>query len=141
MDWSKFERGVFLVNLLAVVHDPQTGKILIGKREKDPYIPSLSWGFPGGRPNYSKDLEASLKYEIKIKTGLQVNVEKLLFARLHKENDQFLSLYYHCTPSGGKLQAGELFTEVKWVDPEEAKGYFTTHMHPKIEKFILSLNA
>jgi hypothetical protein len=36
--WSKFRRGVFLVNCLAIVYNPKTGKILIGKRERDPYV-------------------------------------------------------------------------------------------------------
>lgn len=141
MDWSKFERGVFLVNLLAVVYDPQTKKILIGKREKDPHIPILSWGFPGGRPNYAKELDASLKYEIKIKTGLSVKVDRIIFARIHKENDQFMSIYYHCTPDGGTLQAGELFTEVKWVAPSEAKSFFSTHLHPRMEKYLSELEG
>ena len=53
------KKGVFIVNLLAIVYNPKTRKFLIGRREKDPYIEKLSWCFPGGRPGYKKDLEAT----------------------------------------------------------------------------------
>jgi ADP-ribose pyrophosphatase YjhB (NUDIX family) len=57
--WRSLKKGVFIVNLLAIVYNPKTRKFLIGRREKDPYIEKLSWCFPGGRPGYKKDLEAT----------------------------------------------------------------------------------
>lgn len=62
-DWSQFDRGVFLVNCLAIVY--KKGKILIGRMEKDKYIKELTWSFPGGRPTYDRPLEESLKDEVK----------------------------------------------------------------------------
>jgi len=64
MDRTQFDRWVFMVNVLGIVYDPQTRQILIGKRENDPYIPELSWTFPGWRPAYQEDLEFYLKYEV-----------------------------------------------------------------------------
>ena len=43
------EKTTFENILLAIIYDPKTNKILIGRRENDPHIKQLTWGFPGGR--------------------------------------------------------------------------------------------
>ncbi len=139
MDWSQFERGVFLVNVLGIVYNPKTKKILIGKRVDDPYLKNLSWCFPGGRPCYKEDLEKCLKHEIKIKTGLSVKVKNVVFAKTYPEKREFLSIYYLCEIAGGKEKAGEKFIEIKWIRPTEVKKYFTTSLHPKLFNFLKTL--
>jgi len=139
MDWKGFDRGVFLVNVLGIVYNPKTKKILIGRRANDPYIKKLSWTFPGGRPAYKEDLEFYLKHEIKIKTGLNVDVKKIIFAKTYPEKREFLSIYYFCQIIDGKERAGEKFAEIKWIKPTEAKKYFTTSLHPKILGFLSEL--
>lgn len=76
---------MFLVNVLGIVYSPKTRKILIGRRENDPYVKGISWTFPGGRPDYKEDLEFYLRHEIKVKTGLTVVVENIAFARTPPE--------------------------------------------------------
>lgn len=137
VDFSKFDRGVFLVNVLAVVFD--NGKVLIGKRENDQYIIELSWCFPGGRPAYDDDLEKYLVEEVKKKTGIDIDVKKVLFAKTYPEKREFLSIYYLAKKTGGVEQAGEKFVELKWVKPEELKDNFTTSLHPKLLEIISSL--
>lgn len=139
LNWSQFGKGVFLVNVLGIVYNPETRKILIGKRENDPYIKELSWTFPGGRPAYDNDLEYYLKQEIKIKTGIEVEVEKIIFTKTYPENRQFLSIYYLCTPIGGTEKAGEKFVEIKWIRPTEVKNYFTTSLHPVLFEYLKTL--
>ena len=139
MNWVKFDRGVFLVNVLGIIYDPKTRQILIGKRENDPYIKELSWTFPGGRPNYKKDLEIYLKHEIKIKTGLNVDVKKIVFAKTYPEKREFLSIYYLCGVIGGKEKAGDNFVEIKWVKPTDVKKYFTTSLHPRLLEYHKTL--
>jgi len=139
MDWTQFDRGVFLLNVLGVVYNPKTRKILIGKREKDPYIKKLSWTFPGGRPAYKKDLDFYLKREIKIKTGLDVNVKKIVFAKTYPEKREFLSIYYLCEVVGGKEKAGQKFVEIKWIKPTDVQKYFTTSLHPNLLKYLKTL--
>ncbi len=139
MNWSSFSRGVFLVNLLGIVWNPKTKKVLIGKREKDPHIPALTWCFPGGRPRYGKSLEKELAHQIQLKTGIRVRVGNVFFARTHPEKKEFLSIYFHCTPIGGKLKAGELFVDAKWVSPRDVKKHFTTNMHPIVWKDMQQL--
>lgn len=139
MDWNKFDRGIFLVNVLAIIYDPENKKILIGHREKDPYIPAITWAFPGGRPAYNNDLEDYLKQEVKGKTGLDVEIKKMIFAKTYPEKREFLSIYYHCEVVDGRLKAGEKFTEVKWIKPLDIKDYFTTSVHPIIVNYLNDL--
>jgi len=140
MDWKQFDRGVFLVNVLGIIYNPKTRQILIGKREDDPYIKELSWCFPGGRPGYNNDIEFYLKHEIKIKTGLEVDVKKVIFAKTYPEKREFLSIYYYCEVSGGKEKAGEKFVELKWVKPSDVQKYFTTSLHPRLLDFLKTLD-
>jgi len=139
MDWNSFDRGVFLVNVLGIVF--KDGKVLIGRREKDPYVKELRWSFPGGRPTYDRPLEESLKDEIKKKTNLDVEVKKLIFARIPEEKKEFLFLYFYCEAVGGKEKAGEKFVEIKWVKPTELKKYFTTSLHPELMGFLKKTEA
>ena len=124
MDWNSFDRGVFVVNVLGIVYDKKSKKILIGLRQDDPYIPSLSWSLPGGRPAYVEDLEHYLKLEIKKKTNLNAKIIKVIHARTHEANRKILNIYYYCEASG-KARASEKFTEIKWISPTEIQKYFS----------------
>jgi len=136
---KKFGKGVFLVNVLGIIFNPETKKILIGRRENDPYIKELTWCFPGGRPDYNEELEEALKKEIKKKTGLKIESLGAVFAKNYPEKREFLSIYYLCEVVGGKEKAGEGFVEIKWVNPEELEKHFTTSFHPKLKEYIMNL--
>jgi len=142
MKWEEFDKGVFLINVLGIVYDPKTRKILIGKRENDPHIKELSWVFPGGRPGYEKDLEHYVEEKVKEKTGLDVKVKKIVFARTYPEKREFLSIYYYCECEvmGGEERAGEDFAELKWVKPSEVVNYFTTSLHSKLLEYLKTLD-
>jgi ADP-ribose pyrophosphatase YjhB (NUDIX family) len=139
MDWKNFDRGVFLVNVLGIVYDPITKKILIGRRENDPYVEKLTWSFPGGRAGYEEDLEESVKEQVMKKTGLEVIVKGVIFAKTYPEDRKVLSIYYLCEPVGGKEQAGEKFAELKWVKPTEVTKYFTTSLHRRLFEYLKAL--
>lgn len=142
IDWNSFDKGVFLVNCLAIIH--KNGKILIGKREDDPFIKELTWCFPGGRPGYDKSLEESLKEEVKKKTNIDIKVKKLIFARNYPEKKEFLSLYYlcyFCEAIGGIEKPGDGFKEIKWVRPTEVTKYFTTSINPFVLEFLKKLEG
>lgn len=140
MELAKFDKGVFLVNVLAIIYDTKTKKILIGRREDDPYIKELSWCFPGGRPSYKEDLELDLKQIIKIKTGLEIDVKKVVFAKTYPERREFLSIYYFTEVVGGEAKPSENIKELKWMKPTEVKDYFTTSLHPEVMEFLKSLD-
>ena len=139
MEWEKFDRGVFLVNVVGIVFNQKNKKILIGRRENDPHIKELKWCFPGGRPDYNEELEDALKKEIKKKTNLKVESLGAVFAKTYPEKREFLTIYYLCEAIGGKEKAGEKFSEIKWVNPEEIEKYFTTSFHPKLKEYIINL--
>ena len=139
MEWKDFDKGVFLVNCLGIIYNPKTKKVLIGRRENDPYIKKLTWCFPGGRPSYKDDLEYYLKEKIKKKTNLNVKVKKIVFAKTYPEKREFLSIYYFCEFIKGKEEAKERFKEVKWVKPTEVNDYFTTSLHSQVLEFLKSL--
>ena len=85
------------------------------------------------------NLEDYLRSEIKKKTGLEVKINKIIFAKTYPEKREFLSIYYLCEPTGGIEKSGEKFTEIKWVKPTEVKNYFTTSLSPKVEDFLKTL--
>ena len=132
MEWGDFDKGIFLVNVLGIVKDPKDGHFLIGRREGDPYIENLTWCFPGGRPLYEGSLEESLRDAIKNKTGLDVEVGDILFARTLPNKKEFLMIYYLCNVVGGEETAGGDFVELKWVKPEEIEEYFTTSLDSRL---------
>ena len=139
MDFSEFDRGAFVVNILGIVLDPATKKILIGKRVNDPYIKKLSWCFPGGRPSYGADLEKEIVLEIKRKTGINVGTPSILFAKTYPEDQRFLSIYYLCEAKNTATTPAESFVELKWVNPSDAGSYFTTSLHPKLLGYLKKL--
>ncbi|MGV8152315.1 MAG: NUDIX hydrolase [Candidatus Nanoarchaeia archaeon] len=141
LDLNDFDRGVFLINVLAVIYNPKTKKILIGRRENDPYVPELTWGWPGGRPTYDRELEDSLLDEIKKKTGLtKLEIKKVIYSRITPELERKqILIYFYCETNETKIKAGEKFVEVKWIETDEWVNYFRTSTHPKVIEFLAGL--
>jgi ADP-ribose pyrophosphatase YjhB (NUDIX family) len=147
MDCNGLDRGVFLVNVQGIVYNSITRKILIGRRVNDPYMEKLTWSFPGGRAGYDRDLEESLKEQIRKKTGINVVVKDVVFAKTYPEDRKILSIYYLCEPveaastvlNDSKTKAGEGFAELKWVKPTEVTKYFTTSLHRRLFDYLKSL--
>ncbi|GEM_PF-261485 len=137
IDWRDFDYGVFLVTLQGIVYNPQTKRILIGKRCFDRYVSDVSWTFIGGRAHYS-DLEKSMKKIIFKKTGLKAKIEKIVYAKTYLEQRQIISIYFLTTYQTGEPKSKD-FTELKWIKPTDVVKYFTTSLHPKIMNFLKTL--
>ena len=129
----------FNIVLLGVIFDPKKKKILIGKREKDPYIKKLAWCFPGGRLDHGEDLEEALKKRIMKKTGLKVENLGVIFSKIYPEKKDLLSIYFLCEVTGGKEKPFDDLVELKWVKPDELEDYFTTSFHPHMKEYVLNL--
>ncbi len=133
------EHPKFEVILLAIIFDPKTKKILIGRRENDPIIPALTWCFPGGRASLSEDVDKTLKTIIKEKTGYRVKNLGSIFAKTYPEKSDLLAVYFLTEVFEGKEKVGGDLKELKWISPKELENYFTTSLHKKLQKFLLEL--
>jgi len=129
----------FKVILLAVIFDPKTKKILIGRRENDPYLPELSWCFPGGRMHLQENLDQTLKRKIKEKTGLTVKNLGAIFADNDPRRKDFLMVYFLCESFSGKIKEGGNMAEVKWADPEELEKLFKVKFNTRLREYLISL--
>ena len=129
----------FSVIVLGIIFDPKTKKILIGRRENDPHVPSLIWTPPGGSITPKESLENSLKIKIKEQTGLETENLGNIFAMIPDEKKEFILLLYLCEVTGGKEKVGGNLKEIKWVNPEELDNYFTIAYHPYLKEYIMNL--
>ena len=82
--------------LLGIIFDPKERKILIGRRENDPYIPNLTWGFPEGRLNTMEDMDKILKTRIQQKTGLIIKNLGAVFSKTYHERKNLVGIYILC---------------------------------------------
>jgi mutator protein MutT len=127
------------VIVLGIIFDPKERKILIGKRSSKNDIEGLTWAFPGGRPEIGEELKESIKREIKEETNLDVESLGIIFAKTYPEKRDLISLYYLCEKIGEEEKAGDDFSELKWVSPEELEEHFTTSFHPNLKEYIMNL--
>jgi ADP-ribose pyrophosphatase YjhB (NUDIX family) len=124
---------------LAIIFDPEKRKILIGKRENDPYVKELSWVFPGGRLVSKETEEHTLKKIVKKQTGLNIENLGTVFSRIFPEKKDFFLIYNLCELTGGKEKPGEDLKQLKWVSPDKLQDNFTTSFDPKLKEYINNL--
>lgn len=136
---KELDKGVFVVNLLAVIYDAKTKKFLIVRRENDPYLEKLTWCFPGDMPNYGERLGVGVKRIIKEKVGYDVEILGEIFSKVYPEKEELLSIYYLCEITGGEEKLSNMFKESKWVTPQELEEYFTTSFHPRLKEYLMGL--
>lgn len=129
----------FQVIILGIIFDPKTRRILIGRRENDPYLPQLSWVFPGGKLTDDGEINKTLKEKIKVQTGLIVKNLGAVFSKTYEEKRDLLAIYFLCEAINGKEKAGEDLKEIKWVKPAELEKHFTTSFHPRLKEYLISI--
>jgi len=133
------DKGEFNVIILGIIFDPKTKKILIGRRENDENIPKLTWCFPGGELPIGKEIDATLKKKIKLKTGYSIKNLGAFFSKTYPENPNLLAVYFLTQIFEGEEKPGDDLIELKWVSPKELENYFTTSFHKKLKEFISDL--
>ncbi|MFH1365017.1 MAG: NUDIX hydrolase [archaeon] len=129
----------FEVVVLGIIFDPKKKKMLIGKRENDPYVKDLKWCFPGGRIHIGEDVDQALKRNMKEKTGYSVKNLGAIFSKTYPERPELLGVYFLTEVFEGKEQPGDDILELKWVNPKELEKYFTTSFHRKLKEFLNDL--
>jgi len=133
------EKPKFEVVVLGIVFDPKKKKILVGRRENDPYIKELSWCFPGGRLILGEDVDQTLKRKMKLKTGYTIKNLGAIFSRTYPEKRDLVSIYFLTEVFEGEEQPGDDIVELKWISPKEIEKYFKIPMHRKLREFLNDL--
>jgi len=129
----------FQVIVIGIIFNPKERKILIGRRENDPYFPELTWCFPGGRLANDGEINKTLKERIKAQTGLEVKNLGAVFSKTYEERRDTVAIYFLCEALGGKARSGEKLKEIKWVKPIEVEKYFKTSFHPRLKEYFIHL--
>lgn len=80
-----------------------------------------------------------MKKEVKDKTGLNIAVKSVVFAKTYPGKRRFLSIYYYCEVVGGRQKAGEKLVGLRWIKPASVKKYFTTSLHYKLLEYLKTL--
>lgn len=114
---SRVIRPLFQVFSAAVIFDEQK-RIFLVRLTYNRFHP---WGLPGGALEYGETSENAVIREVWEETGLQVEVEKLLFNKTFSP-DKF-AMYYLCTVREGVFQPSDEVSE---------SGYFTLDSLPDI---------
>jgi 8-oxo-dGTP diphosphatase len=102
-------------------------KALIIQRSYGEVSGSGSWEFAGGKLEFGEDLETGLKREIMEEVGLQVKIERLLYASTFqsKENRQTVILNYLCHSFSDQVILSEEHEKYIWADKRIMKKYLT----------------
>ena len=129
----------FQVVVLGIIFNPKERKILIGKREDDPYFPQISWCFPGGGLEENGEMNKTLKEKIKEQTGLVVKNLGAIFAKTYEEKRDLVSIYFLCEPIEGEAKANGKIKELKWVKAKDIEKHFTTSFHPRLKEYLLNI--
>ena len=129
----------FQVIIIGIIFDPKERKILIGRRENDPYFPEITWCFPGGRLSNDGEINKTLKERIKAQTGLTVKNLGAVFSKTYEERRDIIAIYFLCEAIEGKAKKGEKLKELKWVKPDEVEKYFKTSVHPRLKEYIMNI--
>lgn len=100
-------------------------KALIIQRSFEEANGSGSWEFAGGKLEFGEDLETGLKREIMEEVGLEVKIEKLLYATTFqpKENRQTVILSYLCHSHSNQVILSEEHEKFIWADKKTMKKY------------------
>ncbi|MDF2484745.1 MAG: mismatch repair protein MutT [Herbinix sp.] len=102
-------------------------KALIIQRSYGDVSGSGSWEFAGGKLEFGEDLESGLKREIMEEVGLEVMIERLLYASTFqsKEKRQTVILNYLCHSNGDHVTLSEEHERFQWADKKTMKKFLT----------------
>lgn len=143
IDWNINGYEAYMVNCLGIVFNPKTKKILIGRRENDPFIKELTWVFPGGIVTPGKKLEEHLKDDLKKRINLDVEVKQLIHSRTVPEHPRIINLYYYAevkkTGNEKAVDPSKEIVELKWIKPSDFRKTVTTSVDDKVHAFLKSL--
>ncbi len=125
----------FYVKIIGIVFDPNTRKILVGKRKNEDF-----WTFIDGELETEKELNNNLKKLTKEKTGFEVSNLGTIFADTSKNgDDNGLSLYFLCEVKGGKENLAPHIEEIKWVKANEIESLTNSKLPSRLKEYLMNI--
>lgn len=99
------------------------GKVLILKRSEDEEVGGGTWENVGGKIEFGEEIETALMREIREETGLDVRVERILYATTFKTSPtrQIVLLTYLCTTDGKEISISTEHMDYLWATKEQLK--------------------
>jgi 8-oxo-dGTP diphosphatase len=99
------------------------GKVLIIQRANDDEIGGGTWELVGGKIEFGEDLETALVREIKEEVGLDVTVEKILYATTFKTDPtrQVVILTYLCRSNNKDVVLSKEHIDYRWSTKEQLR--------------------
>jgi 8-oxo-dGTP diphosphatase len=93
------------------------GQILIVKRNKNDEVGADAWECVGGKIEFGEELEAALIREVKEEVGLDITIEKLLYATTFLTNPtrQVVILTYLCRSDMRHVRLSTEHSDYLWV--------------------------
>ncbi|WP_421378919.1 NUDIX hydrolase [Bacillus salacetis] len=114
----------------------KNGQVLIVQRSMDDEVGGGTWECPGGKIDFGEDLETALMREIKEETGLNVTVEKLLYAVSFNTDPsrQVVLLTYLCESKSTNVVLSDEHSSYRWVSEEQLKVFLPKEILEDLEK-------
>ncbi|BBH23810.1 hypothetical protein Back11_51550 [Paenibacillus baekrokdamisoli] len=99
------------------------GKVLIMKRASDDVVGGGTWECAGGKISFGEDLENALVREAKEETGLDILVERILYATTFQTDPtrQVIILTYLCRSNRNDVVLSEEHTDYQWSNNEQLR--------------------
>lgn len=112
------------------------GKVLIVKRSHDDEIGGGTWECPGGKIEFGEDLEAALVREVKEEVGLNVTVEKILYATTFNTNPtrQVVILTYLCSAKNNNVVLSKEHSDYLWAAKDQLKSLLPFELNNDFER-------
>ncbi|NUK30471.1 NUDIX domain-containing protein [Parageobacillus sp. VR-IP] len=112
------------------------GKVLIVQRAKDDEIGGGTWELVGGKVEFGEDLETALVREIKEEVGLDVTVEKILYATTFKTGPtkQVIILTYLCRSNNRDVVLSKEHIDYRWSTKEQLRLLLTPEIISDFER-------
>lgn len=108
--------------VVAVIHNPQSGEILISRRKQDVMLGGF-WEFPGGKVKQGESLKDAIIREIMEETDISVEISKELATIKHAYSHFKITLTaFICTYKSGIPKPKES-DEVRWISVNELGEY------------------